>query len=57
MFLIKRLVALSFIRPYMTDDRQGNDEGTQYRSIVLYHGETQLATVKEIMREVDRDQW
>jgi peptide-methionine (S)-S-oxide reductase len=35
-----------------TRDRQGADEGTQYRSIILYHDETQKATAETVMREL-----
>lgn len=33
-------------------DRQGNDAGTQYRSVIFYHGEAQRATAEEIIREL-----
>lgn len=35
-----------------TLNRQGNDEGTQYRSIVLYHTGAQKAAAEEAIREV-----
>lgn len=35
-----------------TPDRQGADEGTQYRSIVLWHTPEQKATAERVMREV-----
>jgi peptide-methionine (S)-S-oxide reductase len=35
-----------------TLNRQGNDVGTQYRSIIFYHNEQQKATVKEILKEL-----
>lgn len=35
-----------------TKDRQGNDVGTQYRSIILAHDETQERTAREVMAEV-----
>jgi len=36
-----------------TKDRQGNDAGTQYRSIVLYRGEAQKAAAEEVIKEID----
>ena len=35
-----------------THDRQGHDVGTQYRSIILTHDESQTATAKQIIVEV-----
>lgn len=35
-----------------TRDRQGNDVGPQYRSIILYHGEAQKAVAERVMAEV-----
>ena len=35
-----------------TKDRQGNDIGPQYRSIILYHDEEQRRIAEETMREV-----
>lgn len=40
-----------------TKDRQGNDVGTQYRSIVLYHSPEQKAMTEQVMEEVVKDQW
>lgn len=37
-----------------TLNRQGADVGTQYRSIILYHDETQKQTALEVMEEVMR---
>jgi peptide-methionine (S)-S-oxide reductase len=36
-----------------TLNRQGNDRGTQYRSIILYHDENQKAVAQEVVREID----
>jgi len=36
-----------------TKDRQGNDVGTQYRSIILYRDEAQKALAEDVIREVD----
>ena len=38
-----------------TQDRQGPDVGTQYRSIVLYHSEEQRETAKQVIDELTRD--
>jgi peptide-methionine (S)-S-oxide reductase len=35
-----------------TKDRQGNDVGPQYRSIILTHSDAQAATAKAVMREI-----
>jgi peptide-methionine (S)-S-oxide reductase len=34
-------------------DRQGNDEGSQYRSAVLFHSEEQKQVAAEVMRELE----
>jgi len=36
-----------------TLNRQGNDIGPQYRSIILYHDEQQKQTAEEIVRELE----
>lgn len=36
-----------------TLNRQGADVGTQYRSVIFYHGEQQKQMAKEAMNEVD----
>jgi len=36
-----------------TKDRQGNDVGTQYRSVVLYRDAAQKAAAEEAIREID----
>ena len=35
-----------------TKDRQGNDIGPQYRSIILTHSDAQVATAKAVMQEI-----
>lgn len=37
-----------------TKDRQGNDVGPQYRSIILAHSDAQAATARAVMEEVER---
>jgi peptide-methionine (S)-S-oxide reductase len=36
-----------------TKDRQGNDVGTQYRSIVLYRDEAQRVAAEEVVKEIE----
>jgi len=35
-----------------TKDRQGNDVGSQYRSIILTHSDTQAETARAVMQEI-----
>jgi peptide-methionine (S)-S-oxide reductase len=35
-----------------TLDRQGNDVGTQYRSVIFYRNDEQKATAKQVIREI-----
>ncbi len=37
-----------------TPNRQGNDVGTQYRSVVFYHNEEQKRAAEEVMKEVEK---
>jgi peptide-methionine (S)-S-oxide reductase len=39
-----------------TPDRQGNDVGPQYRSVIFAHNEEQAATAREMIAEVEREQ-
>jgi peptide-methionine (S)-S-oxide reductase len=36
-------------------DRQGNDSGPQYRSVIFYHNESQRAVAEEIIRELNEE--
>ena len=38
-----------------TRDRQGNDVGPQYRSVILTHSDAQRVTAEEVIREFDVD--
>ncbi len=37
-------------------DRQGNDVGEQYRSVIFYHSESQRQTAEEVIRELDAEE-
>ncbi len=38
-----------------TRDRQGNDVGPQYRSVIFYHSEDQRRTAEDLIRELDAE--
>jgi peptide-methionine (S)-S-oxide reductase len=38
-----------------TKDRQGNDVGTQYRSIILTHDASQAETARAVIREIEKE--
>ncbi|GFR52659.1 hypothetical protein Agub_g15253 [Astrephomene gubernaculifera] len=40
-----------------TKDRQGNDTGPQYRSIILTHGEQQRQVAQQVMQQVESEGW
>ena len=41
-----------------TVNRQGNDVGTQYRSIILTHSDAQVQTARDVMKEIaDANIW
>src|SRR5215813_12598082 len=37
-------------------DRQGNDSGPQYRSVIFTHGDEQHATAEEVIRELNAEE-
>ena len=39
-----------------TRDRQGNDVGPQYRSVIFYHSEAQRAAAEELIRELTAEE-
>ena len=40
-----------------TLNRQGNDEGTQYRSVILWHTPEQKATAEDVLATSAREAW
>jgi peptide-methionine (S)-S-oxide reductase len=49
------LQAFFAIHDPTTKDRQGNDVGTQYRSIILTHSPEQKATAEDVIDELGRE--
>jgi peptide-methionine (S)-S-oxide reductase len=51
---LKELLKVFFtLHDPTTKDRQGNDVGTQYRSVILYRDAAQKAAAEEAIREID----
>jgi methionine-S-sulfoxide reductase len=51
---LRELLTLFFkMHDPTTANRQGNDEGTQYRSAIFYRGEAQKKAVDEVMHRVE----
>ena len=49
------LEAFFAIHDPTTPDRQGNDVGTQYRSVIFFHGAKQEQAARELMAELGRE--
>ncbi len=49
----KLLEVFFYIHDPTTPDRQGNDRGSQYRSIILYEGESQEQTAMKLIEELE----
>ncbi|MDB4906657.1 MAG: peptide methionine sulfoxide reductase msrA [Gemmatimonadetes bacterium] len=50
------LEAMFAIHDPTTRDRQGNDVGPQYRSVIMYHTAEQERTARDLIAELDRDE-
>lgn len=51
---LREILAVFFsIHDPTTRDRQGNDEGPQYRSAIFYHSEDQKQQAAEVMRDIE----
>lgn len=52
----RRLLEIFFtLHDPTTENRQGADVGTQYRSVVFFHDEAQRRTAREVMDELERE--
>lgn len=53
--LTYRELLLTFFRMHdpTTKNRQGNDQGTQYRSAIFYHNDEQKKIAEEVIKEVN----
>lgn len=47
------LTVFMFTHDPTTLNRQGNDVGTQYRSAIYYHDETQQTVAKQVIEDID----
>lgn len=51
---LREILAVFFtVHDPTTRDRQGNDEGPQYRSVIFYHSEEQKQIAAEVMRDLE----
>ncbi len=51
---LREILAVFFtIHDPTTPDRQGNDEGPQYRSAIFYHSDIQKQQAAEVMRDLE----
>lgn len=51
------LEVLFTIHDPTTKNRQGNDEGPQYRSVIMYHNEKQRKEAQEVLDKVAKEGW
>ena len=52
----KELIEIFFtVHDPTTLNRQGNDAGTQYRSVIFYHNENQMMIAERVMDDIGRE--